>query len=218
MNLKRQILPTFAAVAALATCVAVHAQQGTAAQRDSSANSTGTATGTNSSTTSNDPGRYTPTAATSASDNDYNKQGTGKLSHRDKAFIEKAAKSGMKEVEVSQAVLAKLSAGPVRDFAQTMINDHQQANQELQALAAKKGVTLPNDNDKWARKWADNDKDVADEYIGEMKDDHKDAVDLFEKATKSEDPDIAAFARKTLPTLQHHLQMLQNDQLKHSAR
>jgi putative membrane protein len=40
----------------------------------------------------------------------------------------------------------------------------------------------------------------------EMVSDHKDAVDLFEKASKSDDPDIAAFASKTLPKLQAHLQ------------
>jgi hypothetical protein len=30
-------------------------------------------------------------------------------------------------------------------------------------------------------------------------------VKLFEKAAKSNDSDIAAFAQKMLPTLQHHL-------------
>jgi len=52
------------------------------------------------------------------------------------------------------------------------------------------------------------DKDLDADYISEMKDDHEDAVKLFEKASKSEDPDIAAFAMKTLPKLQHHLEMV----------
>ena len=30
---------------------------------------------------------------------------------------------------------------------------------------------------------------------------------FIEKAAKSDDPDIAAFAQKTLPTLQHHLDL-----------
>ncbi len=33
---------------------------------------------------------------------------------------------------------------------------------------------------------------------------HEDAVSLFEKAAKSEDADIAAFAQKYLPKLQAH--------------
>jgi putative membrane protein len=42
-----------------------------------------------------------------------------------------------------------------------------------------------------------------------MVSDHEDAVRLFERGSKSSDPDIAAFAQKTLPTLQHHLMMAQ---------
>jgi len=89
-----------------------------------------------------------------------------------------------------------------------MISDHTAANKELMDLAAKKGVTLPADDMKASEKWSKKDKDLDDEYIKEMKDDHEDAVKLFEKAAKSDDPDIAAFATKTLPTLQHHLAMI----------
>ena len=126
------------------------------------------------------------------------------LSRADKNFFEKAAKSGMKEVDVSQQALAHLTAPEVRNFAQMMVADHTKANEELKALAAKKGVTLPAPDAKPAQKWAKNSKDVDDEYLAEMSGDHKDAIDLFEKAAKSDDPDIAAFAQKTLPTLKHH--------------
>jgi len=128
------------------------------------------------------------------------------LARSDKHFIEQAAKAGMKEVDVSQQALMHLTAPEVRNFAQQMVNDHSRANEELQALAAKKGVTLPAPSAKAAHKWAENKKDVDDEYLAEMTNDHKDAVDLFEKAAKSQDPDIAAFAMKTLPTLRHHLE------------
>ena len=40
-----------------------------------------------------------------------------------------------------------------------------------------------------------------------MKSDHEDAVKLFEKASKSDDLEVAAFAQKTLPALLHHLEM-----------
>lgn len=128
------------------------------------------------------------------------------LDRSDRNFFEKAAKSGMKEVEVSQAVLGKAVNPSVREFAQMMVADHTKANEELKALAAKKGVTLPAPDTKHAEKWIKNDKDVDDEYIKEMISDHKDAVDLFRDAAKSKDADIAAFAAKTLPHLEHHLQ------------
>ena len=40
---------------------------------------------------------------------------------------------------------------------------------------------------------------------------HKDAVSLFERYSKDGDnPDLKAFASKTLPALKEHLQMAQN--------
>lgn len=130
------------------------------------------------------------------------------LSHSDRSFFDKAAKGGMKEVAVSQAVLSKLGTPSAQQFAQTMITDHSKANYELQQLAARKGVTLPEDDTaKLSKKWGEKTKDVEEDYFDEMVDDHQDAVKLFEKAAKSDDPDIAAFAQKTLPTLQHHLDM-----------
>jgi putative membrane protein len=133
----------------------------------------------------------------------------GKLARADRNFLEKAAKSGMKEVEISQAVLGRLSNQSVQQFAQMMVNDHTAANNELKTLAAQKGVALTETTDRYTEKWSDNKRNVDKDYVKEMEDDHKDAIDLFEKAAKSEDPDIAAFATKTLPKLQQHLQHLQ---------
>jgi len=128
------------------------------------------------------------------------------LARSDKNFFEKAAKAGQKEVDISQQALVHLTAPDVRNYAQMMVTDHTKANEELKALAAQKGVVLPADDYKAAQKWAKNDKDVDDEYLATMKDEHKNAIDLFEKAAKSGDADIAAFAQRTLPTLRHHLE------------
>lgn len=130
------------------------------------------------------------------------------LSRSDRHFFEKAAKAGTKEVTVSQAALPRLETSAGRDFAQMMVTDHTKANAELQSLAASKGVVLPTRDEKdakLAQKWSEKTKDVDEDYFEEMVSDHKDAVDLFEKAAKSDDPDIAAFAQKMLPTLRQHL-------------
>ena len=47
-------------------------------------------------------------------------------------------------------------------------------------------------------------------YMRAMSDDHVKAVREFEMAAKSTDPDIKAFAEKTLPTLREHLKMAQD--------
>lgn len=131
-----------------------------------------------------------------------------KLSRSDRNFFEEAAKSGMKEVEVSSAVKDRLTNPQVRSFADMMVSDHSMANTELQTLAAAKGVTLPADKkdhgEKWARKDT-KDMELDKDYVEAMEDDHEEAVKLFEKASKSDDAEIAAFAQKTLPKLQQHL-------------
>ena len=131
-----------------------------------------------------------------------------KLSHSDRSFIEKAAKAGMKEVEISQVVEGRVMDPQVKNFAQMMVADHMAANTELASLAAQKGVTLPKESTKASEKWAKKDKDLDKDYVKEMKEDHEDDVKLFEKGQHSDDPDVAAFARKTLPTLQHHLSVI----------
>ncbi|HRE83210.1 MAG TPA: DUF4142 domain-containing protein [Opitutaceae bacterium] len=130
------------------------------------------------------------------------------VSRRDRNFLEKAAHSGHKEVAVSQAVASRLVTPGAKDFAQTMISDHTAANTELQALATKRGVTLPMPDNKAQNAWAKNkaDDDLDEDYLEEMIDDHEDAVALFKRGAKSKDPEIAAFASKILPKLEHHLQ------------
>lgn len=128
------------------------------------------------------------------------------LSRSDRNFFEKAAKSGMKEVAVSRSTLARLTNPQVKQFAQMMVDDHSKANAELMALAQKKGVVLPPKDDvKLMDKWSKKTDEVDEDYMEEMVDDHQEAVELFEEASRSKDAEIAAFANKTLPKLRQHL-------------
>jgi putative membrane protein len=138
-----------------------------------------------------------------------NDEGGSNLAHHDRSFLRKAAEGGMKEVAVSQAVMDHLTNPQLKQFAQTMVTDHTAANNDLMALAGSKGVKLPSAKD-WAEDWSKKTGDVDKKYIKEMVSDHKDAVKLFEKGSESKDADIAAFAQKTLPTLQHHLSMAED--------
>jgi putative membrane protein len=132
------------------------------------------------------------------------------MKHHDKAFLEKAAKGGMKEVAVSQVVAGRLANPQVRDFANHMVTEHTAVNNEVMALAAQKGVVLPDmtkKDQKLEEKWSDKSGDLEKKYVKEMIEDHEETIKLFEKAAKSDDADVAAFAQKTLPALMHHLTM-----------
>jgi putative membrane protein len=130
------------------------------------------------------------------------------LARLDKYFLEQAAKAGMKEVDVSEQAFVHLTSPDVRNFAQQLLSEHARVNTELQALAIQKGVILPPPDAKVAARWADNRKELEDEYLADMTNRHKETIELFEKAAKSEDPDIAAFALKTLSLLREHLETI----------
>jgi len=131
------------------------------------------------------------------------------IPHVDRSFIEKAAKSGMEEVDASRVAADRTSNPDVRSLASTMITDHESANATLASLAASKGISIPASDNDTTKKWAKKDsKDFDHDYLAKMVSDHEDAVKLFQNEAKDgKDEETVAFARKVLPKLEHHLQM-----------
>jgi len=136
------------------------------------------------------------------------------LARADKNFLEAAAHAGHTEVEASKLAQTKAVSSDVKSFADTMIKDHTKVGEELDQLAASKNVKIPTEPSLTqkaklkmlgAYDGANFDKHYAKD-IGV--DAHEDAVKLFSKAVKdAKDPDVKAFAEKTLPGLTHHLEM-----------
>lgn len=135
------------------------------------------------------------------------------LSSDDKEFVTKAAQGGMFEVALGQVVEKSATSADVKSFASTMVTDHGKANDELSALAAKKGVTVPAQLDDSKKSKVDDYSKMTGakldrKYADDMVEDHEDDVKEFKKAsTDLKDPDLRAWAAKTLPVLEHHLQM-----------
>jgi putative membrane protein len=127
-------------------------------------------------------------------------------------FVTKAAQGGLTEVAVSKAAAASSEDPKIKQFAGQMVRDHSKANDELSSLAKSKGLQVPASLDaehqaivqKLSNKKG-SEFDAA--YTKQMKEDHAKTVALFQSATKSSDPDLAAFAKKTLPTLMEHKRM-----------
>jgi putative membrane protein len=133
------------------------------------------------------------------------------MSASDKEFFPAAASAGMLEVESSKLALERSQNAEVKKFAETMVTDHTKAAEELKTLAGSKNVTLPTAMTKHHQMMYDHlkdektAKDFDDAYQEAMVASHKEAVTLFSKAsTDSKDPEVKAWATKTLPTLQHH--------------
>jgi putative membrane protein len=135
-------------------------------------------------------------------------------------FMKDAAIGGMSEVELGKLASTKGANAEVKKFGQMMVADHTKANAELKALAAKKNVTLPTEPDSSHKSLLDDMKgksgaDFDADYVDAMVDDHEDDVAAFEKqAQNATDPDVKAFAAKTLPTLKKHLEAIKAIQTK----
>jgi putative membrane protein len=105
----------------------------------------------------------------------------------------------------------------VKEFGKKMVDDHGKANDELKSIAQKKNITLPSDlsmKDKALRdrlaKLSGPAFDRA--YMQAMLKDHREDVNEFRTESQSgADPDIKQFAAKTLPTLESHLKLAQDD-------
>ena len=131
----------------------------------------------------------------------------------DKTFAEKAAAGGAAEVEGGKMAEQRATSDKVKQFGSRMVQDHSKANDELKQLAAGKGLQLPTAPDAHSQemmakmqKLSGAEFDRA--YMDHMVKDHKKDVAAFkQEASAGRDPQIKAFAAKTLPTLQEHLTM-----------
>lgn len=129
-------------------------------------------------------------------------------------FVDKASSSGVAEIENAKLALEKSKSTSVRTFAQKVITDHTAANAELGRIAGQKNLKLSGDESlvakakNWALDLRDDSFDKA--YAENQVTSHENSVELFERAAASDDAEIAAFARKTLPTLKAHLDAARN--------
>ena len=153
--------------------------------------------------------------AAAAQDDAKKTSEASKVSSAEVTFMKTAAADGVAEVKHGQLASEKGASEEVKETGKMMVTDHTKANEELKALATSKGVQLPEDLDAKHKKMQEelaklSGAEFDKKYVAEMVKAHIASVALFEKASKTaKDPDVKAFAEKTLPTLQHHLEHVQ---------
>lgn len=148
------------------------------------------------------PGAGTPGAAGTA----------GASANGDRDFIEDMVADGDAEVELGRLAEQRATRPEVKEFAQMMARDHQEAGAELKQIAGKHNIQ-PAAGDH------DDHKDLSQrlsklsgaefdrEYMKAMVDDHEKAVnDVEKKAEDADNPEIRQWASKALPTLRQHLE------------
>jgi putative membrane protein len=129
----------------------------------------------------------------------------------DQQFLDTAAQTDMLEAHLGQMAADHAATQDVKDFAQTLVADHTADYQQLTALAAKDGLTVPQGLD------AAHDKMIApfeklkgaafdSKYTHMMIEGHTGAIGIYTKeSSDAANPDVKAYASATLPTLNKHL-------------
>jgi len=187
-------------------------------QSDNNGTASGNSTTAGTGNTNSTSGYNNSTSGSGMSNSTTNNQ--GQLSSRDFKFAKEAALGSKIEIMLGEAATKNAQDQAVKDFGAKMVQDHQQASQQLAQVLSQKGASVSVEpgwiegkmlNHIEEMKGADFDR----AYMKRMVSDHKEDVKLFQKETEDgDDADVKNFASKTLPTLQEHLRMAQDTQAK----
>ena len=151
-------------------------------------------------------------AANSSSSNTAN---SASSSNPDQQFVNDAAKGNREEVVIGKMVVSKAGSPDVKRFAQMMVDDHTKALNQLQQVASKKNLTVPDGlpddaKDLQDKVSSESGKQLDKDYMDAMVQDHQKDVQEFQQATQNvQDTDVKQWATKTLPVLQKHLDRAQ---------
>jgi putative membrane protein len=129
----------------------------------------------------------------------------------DQQFLDMAAQTDMLEAHLGQMAADHAASQGVKDYAQMLVTDHTADYQQLTALAAKDGLTVPTALD------AAHNKIIApfeklhgaafdSRYVHAMIEGHTGAIGVYTKeSSDAASADVKAYAGATIPTLQKHL-------------
>jgi len=146
---------------------------------------------------------------------------SGNLNSHDAGFLNAISRGNVAEVKLAKLAEQNASSDRVKDYARTLIKDHQANEDQLKTLAKDKNLSLATDVDDKQQATYDrlsklNGADFDKAYIKDMISDHENDIDLAKEFSKhGQDNDVKSFADQLTPKLQEHLRMAKdvNDQL-----
>jgi putative membrane protein len=126
-------------------------------------------------------------------------------------FVDKAASSGMYEIQSSEIVLTDPKAdADVKAFAKQMIADHTKAAGDLKTAATKSGLAVPMTMMTKHEAMVGDLNQATDKlplYKKQQLDAHEEAVALHESyGSAGTDPNLKMYADMTSPVLKKHLE------------
>jgi putative membrane protein len=159
-----------------------------------------------------------PSADNSAtSDNSASSQSStsAKLSDNEKQLLQKIADADKAEIEMGQLAQSNAASPKVKDFAQKLVDDHTQNNQQLQQIAQQKGLQLqdqekPDEQSMKSKLEKTKGAQFDKAFLQHERDDHAKLLkELQQQQDQVQDPDVKSFVSQTITAVQQHLDAAQ---------
>jgi putative membrane protein len=135
------------------------------------------------------------------------------------AFLKEAIRGDIAETKIGELAQKQAGSADVKAFGQELTTDHGQHLTQVETLAKSMNVTVPTKPKREATEEYNklsklSGKAFDQEFVSYMVKDHKEDIAKYQKEAQGGDAEIAALAKKTLPTLQKHLETAQSLQSK----
>lgn len=129
----------------------------------------------------------------------------------DADFVRRAATGGTKEIELGNLAVMKATKTEVKEFAQRMVRDHTQSRNMLQEAAARRNIPATPDisevNQVVGELSVLSGAAFDKAYMEMMFTEHQKTHSMVEAmSTTVKDPDVRAWAARTLPIVTNHLE------------
>lgn len=126
-------------------------------------------------------------------------------------FVKKAALINMTEIRAGEIAQNKGQSQEIKNYGQTLVNDHKKANQELKNIAQNQNIPQNLDEDhreKIQELQEASNNEFDRKFLDMMVEGHEDAIDKFEDAQKnlSGQQQLKSWVDNTLPVLRRHLE------------
>jgi len=138
------------------------------------------------------------------------------LTPEEKRFLDKAMIDNMAQIEMGRMAQQKSQNDQIRQFGQTLVTDHQNAQDKLQKLAEQYNVTLPSSLDQRHRAEANRLSGLAGaqfdrQFLQTQVTDQQNAMQKFKNMSENaKDQAVKQYASNTVTVLQKHVNTAQN--------
>jgi putative membrane protein len=142
--------------------------------------------------------------------------GENQLTPADKQFMEQAAQLNMTEAHLGRMAQEKGSGQAIKDFGETLQEDHTKAYGQLSSLADEFQFEIPKGIDQEHQKIIQQFQGLSgpqfdEKFIEHQRQEHQKALELFQReAQRAQDPKVQAYARQMASLVEKHSQMAQN--------